>query len=223
MRKLAPVRRAFTLIEMMLVVVILGIIVAVAVPSLLGGRVAANEASAAGTLRSMVATQSTLRQTDSDRNGISDWWTADVSGFYRIESQAVPGLGIALMDQVVAEADDAKEGNGAAVGGAPLPPPSTTSAAGLIAMVRSSSKSGYRFRGMPGFRSDPDGNAQSWTNSASFGFQARPEIYYSTGIQTIIVNEAGVIYARDFGDNNPANADAWPGANPTSAGWKVVQ
>lgn len=222
-------RSAFTLIELMIVVAIIAIIAAIAIPSLLRSRISSNEVSAAGTLRSIVTSESTWRQNDTDRNTMSDYWTADVSGFYRTESApAASGVGVAVLDVAVAQADDAKTAAGAATAGAAVPGAGVSSA-GLIALTRTSSKSGYFYRAMTknfagtNYAADPDGNGQSFTNTGEFGFQARPETYNSTGVTTFIVNEAGVIYGRDFGDALAANGDLWPDPNPASVGWRVMQ
>jgi len=213
----------FTLIEIMLVTMIIAILIAIAIPDLLRSRIAANETSAVGALRSISSAQASWRQTDADRNTISDYWTADVSGLYRIERlPAGSGRGLAAIDEAFAAADDAKEGGGAALAGAVVPGAGVT-AASLLALPRTSGRSGYLFQAMAPYETDPDGNGQAWTNLGQYGFQARPEIYDSSGLNTFIVNEAGVIFGQDFGNNLAGNAAAWPGPNPAAAGWRVVQ
>lgn len=219
----------FSLIELMIVVAVIAIIASIAIPSVLRSRVAANEIAAVGTLRTANSDEAIWRQNDTDRNTINDYWTADVSGLYRTESlPAGSGLGVALIDVAVAQSDSNRLNAGAAAAGAPIPG-AGVAAASVIPLPRLASKSGYFYRMMSqdaygaAYALDPDGNGQSWTNPAQFAIQAYPEVYNSTGLNTLIIDSAGIVYGRDFGNASPTNADAWPGANPAVLGWRVVQ
>lgn len=207
------------------------IMAAIAIPSLLRSRVAANEASAVGRLRSLVTTEAVWRQTDTDRNTVGDFWTADVSGFYRIERlPAGSGIAVSAIDVSLAMADDDKLAGGAPVAGAPLPGTSAgTSSAALLPLLQSAARTGYLFRavqtdaaGKP-YATDPDGDRLAWTHVESYAFQARPERYNATGINTFLVDQKGLIYGKDFGNNAAENAAAFPGESPKLEGWRIVQ
>ena len=66
-------QRGFTLIELMIVIAIIAIIAAIAIPNLLAARKSGNEASAIGTLRAVNNAQGLYLQRDSDGNGVQDY------------------------------------------------------------------------------------------------------------------------------------------------------
>ena len=68
----------FTLIELMIVVAIIAIIAAIAIPNLLRSRMSANEASAAGAMRTLSTAQVSYQAAgfkDNDADGVGDYAT----------------------------------------------------------------------------------------------------------------------------------------------------
>ena len=78
MKKLGKRQAGFTLIELMIVVAIIAIIAAIAIPNLLRSRMSANEASAAGMIRTISTSEVSFQAAaflDADTDGVGDYGT----------------------------------------------------------------------------------------------------------------------------------------------------
>ena len=193
----------FTLIELMIVIAIIVIIAAIAIPNLLAARLAANETAAIATLRNIVASRAQFQQggkLDEDNDG-----TGEYGGFLELSGEAVA--------------------NGSRIA-ALVPPVLSTSfqsvSAGMV------SRSGYFFRMvLPDAAADGSGLVPTAdTEFAAGGTDpdlaettwcryAWPVNYNQSGNRTFFVNQAGDVLQTEDEDYSglgagPAdtNADA---------------
>lgn len=210
-------RKGFTLVELMIVIAIIAIIVAIAIPNLLSGRISANETSAIGTLKQFTSTEAIWLQQGPDGNGIKDYWTYDVSGLHRT-LRADNLTKVAYIPLDVAQADPrsqyAEDPFGVGV--------NMFDGDWTLGTTRIQPKSGYWFTvldledlGGASYNINeivPGDPATLGCNHNRYGFIAAPDVYGSSGVRSFIVNEAGTIYASDTGFN-ATTGNGFPSVN----------
>jgi prepilin-type N-terminal cleavage/methylation domain-containing protein len=196
----------FTLIELMIVVAIIAIIAAIAIPNLLSARLNANETAAVSTLRNISSSQAQFQasaKADTDRDGQGEF------GMFRELSGAVS----------VRTGSD-----GDATGGTVLNPPVLSGAFRTLNSAAEVSRSGYLFKM---FLPDTAGNAVEETQAGdsidgdllgadlaetTWCTYAWPANYSTSGNRSFFVNQTGDITTTDdsnysgTGDFDEANA-----------------
>src|SRR5437667_11109836 len=92
----------FTLIELMIVIAIIAIFAAIAIPNLLAARLSANETAAIATLRNIISAQAQFQQgakADTDSDG-----TGEYGGFYEMSGAGLGRMSKALTPPVMSGA-----------------------------------------------------------------------------------------------------------------------
>jgi prepilin-type N-terminal cleavage/methylation domain-containing protein len=92
----------FTLIELMIVIAIIAIIAAIAIPNLLAARLSANETAAIATLRNIISAQAQFQQSakaDDDADG-----TGEYGGFIEMSGAAAGRMAAVLVPPVLSGA-----------------------------------------------------------------------------------------------------------------------
>ena len=191
--------KGFTLIELMIVVAIIAIIAAIAIPSLLRSRMAANETAAAAATKAYAEAQEIFHRTDWDGDGVLEYSrrmgapvgqapvppTPEPSDpFPNLIDDAAADDGItALIDRAFADAEG---------------PPGTASP-----------KAGYVFQGIyarQAATAQPVANYYIAGTGVTVGSQtlgyalsAVPGDYDGTGRNCFMISSTGTIYQRDPG------------------------
>ena len=102
--------KGFTLIELMIVIAIIAIIAAIAIPNLLAARLSANETAAIATLRNIISAQAQFQQSgkaDTDDDG-----TGEYGGFIELSGAAAGRMTAALVPPVLSGAFRVLNANG---------------------------------------------------------------------------------------------------------------
>jgi hypothetical protein len=178
------------------------LIAALAIPPLVSSQRAAHEREASTALKALSAAEADFRTNDRDKNGVNDFWTADVKGLYTLTPAEVPGArdsSIKLIELSVAAAD--ADGVFVPAGGENAP---------LSAFTRSKAKAGYWFLALLSDRSVGDSKEATYAldtggkppmgsvhHPSRFGFAAFADST-KEGKYIFIINENNTIFRQDL-------------------------
>jgi len=188
--------KGFTLIELMIVVAIIAIIAAIAIPNLLRSRMAANETAAVAACKAFCTAEDIYRRTDYNKDGVLEY-AQKLSGINSLYENASGAGDISLVDRSFANAE-----------GTPL-----SSAV---------PKSGYVFNVLTAQGSSASGGSRTFVTGSrmtlGYGLGATSNQYDGVGRNTFCVSNAGTIYQKDQGSSGTPP----PTFNPDST-WVIAE
>ncbi|HYF49539.1 MAG TPA: DUF2950 family protein [Planctomycetota bacterium] len=187
-------RKGFTLIELMIVVAIIAIIAAIAIPSLLRSRMAANQTAAAAACKAFAEAEEIYRRTDYDADGVLEYAQTLKGANSLLEKTANAG-DLALVDKTF----------GLAEGEAGTAVP----------------KAGYVFTVLTAQGASATGGSRNYLVSGNmtlgYGLSAVPGAYDGTGRDTFVISNNGTIFQKDNGGSTHETQ-----FNPTST-WAAAE
>jgi prepilin-type N-terminal cleavage/methylation domain-containing protein len=109
---MASSQKGFTVMEVLIVIVVIGIIAALAIPGLISSQRSSYERNSSTSLKTLCVAEADFKANDRDANKVADYWTGDVKGLYTLTSYTTPGNAggttdppLRLIDLSIAAAD----------------------------------------------------------------------------------------------------------------------
>src|SRR5262245_54473205 len=88
---MASRQQGFTVLEILIVVVVIGIIAALAIPGLISSQRSSHQRNASTSLKTICVAEADFKANDRDANKVNDYWTADIKGLYTLTSLTATG------------------------------------------------------------------------------------------------------------------------------------
>jgi len=186
--------KGFTLIELMIVVAIIAIIAAIAIPSLLRSRMAANQTAAAAACKAFAEAEEIYRRTDYDGDGVLEY-AQTLKGNNSLLEKTAGVSDLALVDKTF--------GNAEGDSGVAVP------------------KAGYVFTVLTAQGAAATGGARPYITGTNmtlgYALSAVPGAWDGTGRDVFSINNNGTIFQKDTG-----NATHQTNFNPDSS-WAAAE
>jgi type II secretory pathway pseudopilin PulG len=181
----------------MIVVAIIAIIAAIAIPNLLRSRMAANETAAVASCKAFATAEDIYRRTDYNHDGVLEY-AQNLNGANSLYETAAGAGDVALVDRSFAQAE-----------GAPL---------------AVTPKSGYVFAVLTAAGANASGGSRSYLDSNSrmtlgYALSAVSNQYDGVGRNAFVISNAGAIYQKDRGTGTTGHETAF---DPDST-WVIAE